>query len=232
MNEPTLKPEKITKPIQLLAAWLAGLFSIDACFLFAAARMQTGSWESGALTIAAIINVPLFLTAVFLLQTRFRPELQEDSYYSTYLSKKTNEPITISKDDGHLAQLRQRLAELEDKISAPVHVVDAASADAGWPSLQIGVNRHLSDRPRIGSKLSELGVLAFTSFGSDEPPKERLVALSGKLSKEQVIGIVRVAKDLGFTGYSFFDSRDEDIEEDVLFGSYGGSDHDIAGVEA
>ena len=86
MSEQNIKPEKITKPIQLLGAWLAGLFSIDSCFLFAASNMAQGSFESYALTLAAIVNVPVFLLAVFLLQTKFRPELQEDSYYSTYLN--------------------------------------------------------------------------------------------------------------------------------------------------
>ena len=89
----SIKPERITTPIQLLGAWLVGLLSIDSCFLFAVANMDQGSWESVALTIAAIVNVPLFIGAVFLLQTKFRPELQEDSYYSSYLSQKTNEVI-------------------------------------------------------------------------------------------------------------------------------------------
>jgi len=63
MTEQKIKPEKITKPIQLLAAWLVGLFSIDSCFLFAAANLETGSWESRALVIAAMVNVPVFLLA-------------------------------------------------------------------------------------------------------------------------------------------------------------------------
>lgn len=67
-KEAGIKPEKITKPMQLLGAWLAGLFSVDSCFLFAASQMNQGSLESIALVFAAIINVPLFLAAVFLLK--------------------------------------------------------------------------------------------------------------------------------------------------------------------
>lgn len=96
MTEVSVKPERITKPIQLLGAWLAGLLAIDSCFLVAAIRMPNASWHASALVIAAIGNVPLFLAAVFLLQTRFRPELQEDSYYATYLSSKTNELVRVS----------------------------------------------------------------------------------------------------------------------------------------
>lgn len=88
MSEQSIKPEKITKPIQLLGAWLASLFSINSCFPVAFANMEPASFESIALVVVAIINVPLFLAAVFFLQTKFRPELQEDSYYSSYLSQK------------------------------------------------------------------------------------------------------------------------------------------------
>lgn len=88
MSENQIKPEKITKPIQLLGAWLVGLFSINSCYLVGAANFDVNSWQSEALVLAAIINVPIFLGSVFLLQTKFRPELQEDSYYSSYLNKK------------------------------------------------------------------------------------------------------------------------------------------------
>lgn len=88
MNGHQIKPEKVTKPIQLLAAWLAGLIIVDASFLTAAGQLQLPSWVSGALVIAAIVNVPLFLLSIFLLQTKFRPEMQEDTFYSQYLERK------------------------------------------------------------------------------------------------------------------------------------------------
>jgi DNA-binding transcriptional ArsR family regulator len=115
MSQNPIVPEKITKPIQLLGAWLAGLFAIDSCFLFAASRMEAESFESIALVCAAIANVPIFLVAVFLLQTRFRPELQEDSYYATYLSQKTNQPIPIEKDALRLEDAVARIELLEPK---------------------------------------------------------------------------------------------------------------------
>lgn len=231
MNEPTFKPEKITKPIQVLGAWLAGLFSIDSCFLFAAARMPANSWESGALTIAAIINVPLFLLAVFLLQTRFRPELQEDSYYSTYLSRKTNEPINVSKEDVQFAQLRQRLLELEDKVSSPIPAPNLQAVTSAISGLKIGVNEYLGDKALIGNKLSELGVSGYSLFGGEEAPEGRVVAISERLSKDVVTIIIRVAKELGFVGYSFIDNFSEHIEEDILFGSYGSATYQISGAQ-
>ena len=226
MNEQSVKPEKITKPIQLLAAWLAGLFSIDSVFLFAATRMDSSSWQSGALVVAAMLNVPLFLGAVFLLQTRFRPELQEDSYYSTYLSRRTNEPITLSKENVQIAEMRQKVLELESSLLSAPKV--EGSDEHPLTKLRIGVNKHLTDKNRISAKLSELGVLGFTSFGSNEPPRRRSIAISGYLSPEIVKDIVRVARELGFTHYELFDNKAEETEEDVLLGSYGEESFEIA----
>ena len=79
---------KVTKPIQLLAAWLAGLVAINGSFLTAAGLIASPSWGAGLLIISAVINVPLFLACLFLLQTKFRPEMQEDSFYSRHLERR------------------------------------------------------------------------------------------------------------------------------------------------
>lgn len=78
---------KITRPIQLLAAWLIGLIVVNGSFLAAAITLSSPAWTPALLVIASVINVPLFLLCIFLLQTKFRPEMQEDRYYSEYLSK-------------------------------------------------------------------------------------------------------------------------------------------------
>lgn len=90
MSEPNIEPHRITKPIQLLAAWLAGLAIINSAFLVGAGSIKTPDWIPGLLSIAAVANVPAFLLSLFLLQTKFRPEMQEDSYYSKYLEKRTD----------------------------------------------------------------------------------------------------------------------------------------------
>jgi hypothetical protein len=83
-----IHPEKITRPFQLLAAWLSGLILIDGSFLMAASQIRIPEWAAGLLVIMSVVNVPLFLTSIFLLQTKFRPEMQEDIYYSKYLEQK------------------------------------------------------------------------------------------------------------------------------------------------
>lgn len=226
MNEQNIKPEKITKPIQLLGAWLAGLFSIDGCFLFAAANMQQGSFESCALTIAAIVNVPIFLISVFLLQTKFRPELQEDSYYSTYLNQKTNEKVVVSKLDSHFAELSLKLSALQ-KIDENTDN-QALKENNLISNLNIGLNSALPDLETIKSKMKEAGAIGYSSFGVGEMPRHRILAMSPSLSAGVQKELIRFAAQVGFTHYSFFEPfSDEDITEDALLGAYGDAEHEI-----
>lgn len=231
MTDTHIQPEKITKPIQLLGAWLAGLLAVDSCFLIAAARMDQGSWESAALTIAAIVNVPLFLAAVFLLQTRFRPELQEDVYYSTYISQKTNARIQLPREEVAVAHLSQRLERLEGAIAAGTSPDKIAVQNGTLSKIRFGVNKHLDDKDAISQVLAESSVPGFTLFGSDDPPDRRVVSISIHLPDERVPEILAIAKKVGFRHYNFFDNGFEEIDEQVLLGSYGSGDHEIAGTK-
>lgn len=85
MSNQQIDPEKVTKPIQLLAAWLLGLVLVNSAFLFAAVQIDTPTWVTGALVIASMLNVPIFIACLFILQTKFRPEMQEDKFYAKYL---------------------------------------------------------------------------------------------------------------------------------------------------
>ncbi|WP_052761279.1 hypothetical protein [Sedimenticola thiotaurini] len=220
MSDQSIKPEKITKPIQLLGAWLAGLFSIDSCFLFAVANLNQGSLESYALTIAAIVNVPIFLIAVFLLQTKFRPELQEDSYYSTYLNQKTNEKVVVSKTDAHIAELSSIIAGLKAKIEK--------TDDQGLQEnnvikhLNIGINSALPDLEEVKLKLKEAGATSYSLFGNGDMPTNRVLAMSPRLSDKAQHELIGFAQQIGFTHFSYYEpGGDEDIEEDALLGGYG-----------
>jgi hypothetical protein len=227
VTEHPIKPERITKPIQLLAAWLAGLLAIDICFLTAAIHFPDSSWHASALVIAAMANVPVFLAAVFLLQTRFRPELQEDSYYSTYLSAKTNELVKVPLPDSRIASLHEQLALLEVRLLRQQVEHTASVEGADLSTLTYGINHHLDDRKDIQKKLRELNVLGSRVFGADvQAPKGRNVAIARHLSQEYVRSIIALANDLKFESFSFI-SEEEDIDEDVLFGSYGEPEFEI-----
>lgn len=70
-----------------MAVWFIALLLIDSLFLTAAAKIVTPPWISPMLAISAMVFVPLFLLGVFLMQTVFRKELQDDKYYSECLKR-------------------------------------------------------------------------------------------------------------------------------------------------
>jgi hypothetical protein len=71
----------------MLAVWFAALVLVVGAFLTAAGLITSPSWVGPMLAIAAVVFVPVFLIAAFLMQTRFRTHLQEDPYYSKWLEK-------------------------------------------------------------------------------------------------------------------------------------------------
>ena len=87
METHKIEAHKITKPIQLMAVWFVALLLIDATFLTAAAKINSPTWLAPTLVISAIAFVPLFLACVFLMQTVFRKELQDDPFYSEWLKR-------------------------------------------------------------------------------------------------------------------------------------------------
>lgn len=87
MSEQNFQPEKITKPIQLTAVWFLSLLVLDSAFFVAAGKITKPEWVPPLLVISAVALVPIFLTCVFLFQTTFRKELQEDKYYSEMLKR-------------------------------------------------------------------------------------------------------------------------------------------------
>jgi hypothetical protein len=86
MAQGSIDPEKVTKPIQLVAAWFVALGALVGAFLSASEVVQQPSWLPVLYGIAAVAFVPLFAWLVFRLQTRYRTELQEDRYYSKNLA--------------------------------------------------------------------------------------------------------------------------------------------------
>ena len=99
MAEPQIQPHRITKPIQLLAVLMAGLILLVSALLGGASFLGQSAWISGFLAISAVVSVPLFLIFLFLLLTRFRPQLQEDSYYSKWLRQQQELFVDFSPEN-------------------------------------------------------------------------------------------------------------------------------------
>jgi hypothetical protein len=227
MTDQKIQPDRITKPIQLLAAWLVGLLAIDTCFLVAAARLPQDSWQAIALTLAAIVNVPLFLAAVFLLQTKFRPELQEDLYYSTYINQKTNLQISVPRDELRTSAVLARLERIEHAVAASTQVATSTAGRNLFARLTFGINKFIKDGADLSKSLSEHGISSHTWFGGEEPPEGRVVSISEYLPDDVTNAVLQLAKTLGFQQYNYFDNVIEDAQEDVLIGSYGKGERSI-----
>jgi hypothetical protein len=139
MSTENIKPDKITKPIQLLAAWLLGLILINASFLTAASQIHKPEWAASMLVIATVANVPLFLISLFLLQTKFRPEMQEDTFYSKYLERKYSTTPTIP-------QLKKLLADEEKDIKTTAELI---TKETGTKNKEIEIETILKNRDKV-----------------------------------------------------------------------------------
>lgn len=222
-----IDPYKVTKPIQLLAAWLAGLIVINAAFLAAAVNIGMEHWASNALVVAAIINVPLFLMAIFLLQTKFRPELQEDSYYSKYLDGKSNKYIipsaSLEKDNG----LFNRLDLIQNNISSLLdrEYENVNSIPIKWRGWRVAVNDFHNNLDAIKQALTDAGINVCEYFGSTsidpEPPRQFNIGLRNTMDFGACIYLLRQVAGLGFSGYFYFDEPREIDPDDVYLGPYG-----------
>jgi hypothetical protein len=228
-NQTAIEPHKVTKPIQLLAAWLAGLVLTNGSFLGAAAVLTT-SWVSEALVVAAIANVPLFLVAVFVLQTRFRAELQEDVYYAEYLSKKTSLVYRVDKrteQETRIAVLEKRVHSVESGIiGKPESSVPRLGDDTApsWEKWRIAINCLLPNYATVRSALSDHGIGIAATFGDRDHkrPEPWTVALSHDLPAANKLALLKLLIPLGIERIALWQPfREADENEDVYVGSYG-----------
>lgn len=197
-NKQKIPVEKVTKPIQLLAAWLTGLILIDTAFLTAANTLSSPEWVVGLLVIASVGNVPAFLIAIFLLQTKFRPEMQEDVFYSKYLESKTGvikKPIS----ENQLSNVREELftantqtiqliSSLQEEIkklsinvengpSKPIQadaifeleaMIAKVEESSSWNQYKIRINKLLSNYEIIKKVLIKNNVPIHETFGNKD----------------------------------------------------------------
>lgn len=152
MTDKNIAPERITKPIQLLAAWLTGLILVNGSFLAAASTLADPTWLQAMLVVASVLNVPLFLACLFLLQTKFRPEMQEDAFYSKYLEQHTGKLVTSSPLENSIHQLRLELADSNQR-----YVDMLSGVDTGLKSLAVQLAESKIDRtPAQAAELASL----------------------------------------------------------------------------
>lgn len=145
MTGTELHPERILTPIQLLAVWFAVMVLISGSFLTAASVIHTPAWISGMLSIAAVAFVPMFLLCAILMQTKFRPQLQADSYYLEWVRLQ----VEVIKREADVARRSQTFGE---STSTHVETVDRAlrviDQVASLTSTQAKILTILAEQPK------------------------------------------------------------------------------------
>ncbi|MEK6286979.1 MAG: hypothetical protein AABO57_14665 [Acidobacteriota bacterium] len=172
MQTQSIEPHRVTKPIQLLATWFAGLLLVDGSFLTAAHLLTNPSWLSPLLVIAAVVNVPLFLVSIFVLQTKFRPEMLEDRYYSKHLDRGGIEESQLKVIDGLKEELKTKASELDavqrsieseserERPNVSTTFLDQLDQQRSELERQIGsLNEHLQQVQSAQEELKDRGAL-------------------------------------------------------------------------
>ena len=122
MTNHNIKPEKVTTPIQLLAVWFIALLLLTGSFFATATQIEEPKWVSPLLVISGIILVLIFVVLIFLMQTKFRPEMLAGNEYLQYIDKKfknfkpenLDENSVDKVDDSSLEE--QRISEYQSSV--------------------------------------------------------------------------------------------------------------------
>lgn len=201
-----IDPKSITKPIQLVAAWLAGLVLVDSAFLFAATALVSIPWAAASLVIASIINVPLFLISIFLLQTKFRPEMQEDHYYHEYLKNKAG--VQLGKG------FQPKSGIIEEKSTG--------SRENGWEGILIMFNPHLKGSAQVKEHLINSNIPINDEFGAPSWINSFVVAIGRYLNYKQISELLDSLDGTNANRIGFANDDDEIYQWDktVLVGAY------------
>jgi hypothetical protein len=219
MKDERIRPEKITKPIQLLAVWLIGLIAIETSLLAASATITKPEWLPVFFGISAVAIIPLFLFLIFLLQTKYRPQIQEDEYYSKYLDKNTMQFIQIDKNNNPRNELiKQETKKLIEETKKSINTIKESvdkdekketieniiiSSDNKIKNIEriikyathnLWINNTLDNFSLIVEKIKEIGFNSFKEFGNEKIPQNFHVSFTNTVNpiiiKEILIDLI------------------------------------------
>ena len=245
MNEYKIKPEKITKPIQLLAAWLIGLIVLVSALITGASLVTTPDWLPVFFSFSAVGIIPLFLLLIFLLQTKYRPQMQEDKYYSQYLNTNTGEierrmdenfthSITNIFDEKliRLAEIQEKqMLELNEKVSALLPKSDSIKSKKipktldifDGLSINIQLNKKLENFNNIYNFLHhDLNIKNIRIFGNlskQKIPQIFLLSFGSDVNLEILKKLIKKLINFGLTHINIFSGQYYD-DSLIYIGSY------------
>ena len=112
MKDTKIEPDKIKTPIQLLVIWLVGLVVLVSAFLTASTITHKLEWLNSMFGITSVSLIPLFILLIFILQTKFRPELLDDEKYIEHKKLFTTfKPENIGSGNNNIEPLNQESFE-------------------------------------------------------------------------------------------------------------------------
>jgi hypothetical protein len=209
MSENKINAEKITKPIQLLAVWLIGLIALVGSLLTAAGTIHQPDWMPVFLAISAVSIIPMFLGLIFLLQTRYRPEMQEDLFYSKYLEKDSQTFEDINNENSNnleIDELKREILSISEstkeeleKIRTVIKQDDSKSNQSKiseiieksddkldklkelikFASIDLKINIQLKNYNKVLEIIKSIGFINFSEFGKNKTAPAKLVISIG-----------------------------------------------------
>lgn len=88
MSGAKLTAEKITSPMQLMAAWFSMLVLLVGVILTAATKITNPEWGAAFLIAFASLVIIIVIACVFTMLTIYRPHLQDGKEYAQWLKSK------------------------------------------------------------------------------------------------------------------------------------------------
>jgi hypothetical protein len=168
---------------------------------------------------------------MFLLQTRFRPELQEDAFYSKYLETKTgNTERRVTAES--FVSVREDIARLEKVVAEKVlnGVSEADLQKLKWSKVTVMLNKSLIEFERIAKELIQHGIPVHETFGGGAGrPENFVIAIGRGFDIEQIRKLVNVLSFIrdGWISYAHDDEAVDQYDNQVLIGAYGEYQHGI-----
>lgn len=174
MAQPDIKADKINSPIQLMAAWFVMLILISGVLLGAAASIEKPDWAAGYLVFFTTVIIVAVITLVFLMLTKFRPNLQDGKEYAEWLKEQGQYSDGLVKEQpagGQNRLIKQKLEQIKqstiDKKAIPV--IDKLEDSILYSASVLD----MKGAELIINELSEIGIES-TIYESRDGEKESL----------------------------------------------------------